>query len=695
MAATYSFRANLLHTLAQFRRPDVPLRVAMRAGLLVTAPLAVGVATGHEAVGLGLGAGAFNVIFSDQPGPYRPRLRRIALTALAAGVASLAGFLLGAHLVSLVLAAALCGFVAGLLVVFGADAARVGMISMILLVVAASEPMPWRQALPASALITAGGLLLALVSIAAWPLQRYRPEREVLAGVYRGLAQLARSSGADEDAPPLSDAINQLQRMLLRRNQTRGRAVEALRVLVELAERMRLELLAIGQLHPAGAGRELDAACTEVFKALADALEHAAPPRAAEQAAKRLRRCIDASDTPSALRPRLLALHGQVAAAIRNANWAGSLGEQRAYSYESRLPRALRGVSPWATLRANTTLSSVAFRHALRCAASLALAQWLERMLGLPHGYWLPMTAAIVLRPDFGATISFGLLRIAGTVLGLVLTSLLLVLAPHAVWAHIVLLGALVFAFRYLATAHYGLAVAALTGAVVILLSFEGGSPDAALLDRLLNTCLGSVLALLAYLAWPTWERSRTPGTLAAMLRAYADYLRALTAHGSPRTRREARAAARLARSNAQASLDRLRAEPGVDAAMRFSGESLFANGNRLARTAMTLEAVLQECADHPLRGDVDAFVERTAERLQHLADDCAGWRRPERSGDLRARQQALAERLATCTTHAASADLATLSDRLADNLGTIGHVLQRNTAPRAGAPADVPAGGP
>jgi hypothetical protein len=48
------------------------------------------------------------------------------------------------------------------------------------------------------------------------------------------------------------------------------------------------------------------------------------------------------------------------------------------------------------------------------------------------------------------------------------------------------------------------------------------------------------------------------------MLDAYADYLRAL-AHPDPRARasRDARAA-RTARTNAQASLDRMRAEPAT-----------------------------------------------------------------------------------------------------------------------------------
>ncbi|WP_240601835.1 FUSC family membrane protein [Oleiagrimonas sp. MCCC 1A03011] len=348
MSPTYSLRASLLHTLTHFKRPDVPPRIALRAALLVAGPLAIGVATGHEAVGLGLGAGAFNVIFSDQPGPYRQRLTRIVLAALAAGVAALAGFLLGAHLPWLLAAVAASGFLGGLLVVFGADMARVGMISMILLVIAAASPMPWSQAWPASVLIAAGGLLLAVVSVAAWPLQRYRPERQALASIFRDLAQLATRRESEEEAPALSDAINRLQQMLLGRHPVRGRAVEALRVLTELAERIRLELLAIDQLRRTETTVDgaLPAAIGDTLSQLAEALEHGREPTAAEQHAERLRQRLDALNASSVLAPRLRALHGQLTAAARNARWAGSRGEIRALRSEAHLPRALRGVSP-------------------------------------------------------------------------------------------------------------------------------------------------------------------------------------------------------------------------------------------------------------------------------------------------------------------------------------------------------------
>lgn len=676
-AAPYSFRSSILTTLLRFRRPDVPLRVALRAAAVVALPLATGVVTGHETVGLGISAGAFNVMFSDQPGPYGQRLRRVALASLAAAVAALTGFLLGAHVLPLVIAIGVCGFLGGMLVIFGADTARVGMISMILLVVAASTPLPWREAVGASILILVGGLLLALVSVLIWPLQRYRPERQALAQLYRELAQLARHRGSDDDPPPLTDIMHQVRQTLLERGPSRGRAMEAMRVLLDLAERMRLELLAIGQLRgtPGPHDARIDSACSWTLNSLAHALQHAEPSAPAQQALAHMREVLAGMPQAESQHARWQALAGQLGAAIRNANWAGSRGEVRALTTESRLPRRLRGISPWLTLRANINRSSVGFRHAMRCAVCLMLAQWLARATALPHGYWIPMTAAIVLRPDFGATFNIGLLRIAGTILGLLLTSLLLAVTPQTVWPQIVWLALLCFTFRYLATAHYGIAVAALTGAVVILLSFEGTNPDAAVLARVLNTVLGSVMALLAYVAWPTWERTRTRAALAHMLHTYAGYLGTLVHGRDPELRNAARSAARLARSNAQASLERLRAEPGVAPALLALHESVFANGNRLARTAMSLEAVIDEYDSHPQRKQLDAYLQQSCSNLTRAADDMQQ-PPPDSTRDLRQQQIALTGLLTEHPHHPASATLVTLTDRLADNVNTLVHLL-------------------
>ncbi|GAB2786668.1 FUSC family protein [Dyella kyungheensis] len=681
----YSLRATVVDSLLTAKRPDVPVRVVLRNTAAVILPLGIGIATGHPGIGLGIGAGALDTMFSDQPGPYRQRMARLLLASLAAGLASLIGFLIGDQLIPILFATAAFGFFGGMLVVFGPDMARVGMTSMILLVVTAATPRPLHEALGASALIFAGGLLLTLFSVAAWPLQRYRPERHALAAVYRGLSTLARQQEHDDaDVPALTDAMTTLQHTLLGRHHARGRAMEAFGVLLELAERIRLELTAMAELRANPTIHAMfrgDAA--RVLAAIADALEAAESPQQAEHALQTLQASENAllSDGGNAdgLATHIHALSGQLAAAVRNANWAGSRGELRAAAAETPLPTALRSNSARATLRANLTPHSVTFRHAVRSAVTLTATLWVSRELGLPHGYWLPMTAAIVLRPDFAATFNFGLLRVVGTILGLVLTTALLHFTPHDAWAHLALMAVLCMGFRYLATAHYGIAVAALTGTVVILLSFEGVNSSDAVLDRVINTALGSGMALIAYVLWPSWERARARAALSDMLDAYAGYLGALANPERRDGRREARTAARTARSNAQASLDRMRAEPATPAVLLELANALFANGNRLARTAMTLEALIDDHHNLPETAEMCAFVDHSATALHEIAAALRAQRAPDPLPDLRGLQRSLGTLLNMAEDRQAAELLTRISDRLVDNVNTLAHITGRS----------------
>lgn len=694
---SYSLRTHAIESLTSIRRPNVPWRVVLRNTVAVVLPLAIGMATGHLQIGLAVGLGALIAMFSDQPGPYRQRLQQLLLNALAAGLASLVGLLIGAEVLPLLIVTAMVGFFGGLLVVFSADTARAGMTSMMLLVVTAATPTTLVGALGGAALIFSGGLLLAVLSLAAWPLQRYWPERHALVEVYRGLAGLARESIRDEsDVPALSEAMTTLQETLLGRHRAHGRAMEAFGVLLELAERIRLELTAIVELHADSATQtKFRHAAAEVLAAIADALEHGESPARAAALLKELQ-ATESALAQDGLRADGLATHlhaliGQLAAAVRNADWAGSRGELRASAEETRLPSALRSAAAWATLRASLTPRSVAFRHAVRMAVCLTGTLALSRLLNLPHGYWLPMTAAIVLRADFAATFNFGLLRVLGTGLGLILTTALLYVTPDQPWAHLALLTVLCMAFRYLAGAHYGMAVAALTGIMVILLSFEGVAPEAAVIDRVINTALGSGIALLAYVAWPTWERSHARNALASMLDGYVDYLLVLTEPASE-ARGDVRTAVRTARINAQASIERMRSEPATPAPLLALARKLLANGNRLARTAMTLEAMLDDLAVLPVQTDLGHFVKQAAGALQTISTALRSREPMAALPDLRAQQRALVAAAAAGTDPAAAELLARISDRLVDNIDTLAHVVKRSQDAAAAVADTVPA---
>jgi uncharacterized membrane protein YccC len=263
------------------------------------------------------------------------------------------------------------------------------------------------------------------------------------------------------------------------------------------------------------------------------------------------------------------------------------------------------------------------------------------------------------------------------------LTTLVLRLTPDVVWAHIAVMGVLCVIFRYLAGAHYGIAVAALTGTVVVLLSFEGVDPFNAMSDRVLNTALGSALALLAYLLWPTWERHRARSALSDMLCAYADYLEALVAPADSRTRYEVRAATRTARTNAQASLDRMLAEPGTPAVLSELAETLYANGNRLARTAMALESLIDAGEVPEAWPGVGAFIHEASIALRAQGGALTRGEPIAMPVGLREHQRALVDALARHKDREFVEAVSRLTDRLTDNVDTIAHVVnRRSTAP-------------
>src|SRR3546814_2400630 len=78
------------------------------------------------------------------------------------------------------------------------------MTSMIVLVVTADLQVPIVLAPAVATLIFAGGILQMLMAVAAWPLQRYRPERFALATVMQQLAEVARSRPDASQPPPVS-----------------------------------------------------------------------------------------------------------------------------------------------------------------------------------------------------------------------------------------------------------------------------------------------------------------------------------------------------------------------------------------------------------------------------------------------------------------------------------------------------------
>src|SRR6266404_3421776 len=119
---------------------------ALRNTVGVVAPLIVGYALGMPRGGLAMASGALNVSYSDGSDPYARRAKRMLASTVWCSIAVLLGGLTGHHNVAAIAIVTVWSFIAGLLVSLGTTAADVGVISTVMLVVYAAQPLAPRQA---------------------------------------------------------------------------------------------------------------------------------------------------------------------------------------------------------------------------------------------------------------------------------------------------------------------------------------------------------------------------------------------------------------------------------------------------------------------------------------------------------------------------------------------------------------------
>jgi uncharacterized membrane protein YccC len=678
---------------------------ALRNSMGVAIPLAIGVLVGNASAGVVAATGALNVAFSDGSDPYRRRARRMLYAGCFVALAVFAGRLCGHdHLLAAFLAAA-CAFTAGMMVAIGQTPADIGTITLVTLVVFSAQPTSPGKALSSGLLVFAGALLQTMLAVALWPVRRYSPERRALAAFYAELARGA-GAGAATEAPPASTQSIEAHNALTGLADDHSVEGERYLALLSLAERIRLALLALARLRvrigrESGTQAETEVLNTcltlasEMLASISNALSagvkgnpHIGCLKQMGTAAEKLRQPNPSNSSPdlaalrSDARAQLDALAGQLRFALELAAHTTPAGSEEFERQESAQPWGLRLAGVWAVLRANLTLQSPAFRHAVRLAVCVAAADLLARTLGWRRTYWVPMTVAIVLKPDFTTTFSRGLLRLAGTFVGLGFATALFHILSPPIGLQVALIAVFVFLMRWLGPANYGILTTAITTLVVLLFAVSGVTPTEVIAARGMNTVAGGLIALLAYRLWPTWEQTQVAEGVARLLDAYRAYLQAIRdAYLNPsatftRELDRARQNCRLARSNLEASAARLGTEPGVDPARLTALSSILANSHRLIHAVMSLEAGLYRSRPAPARDAFRTFANHVDVTLYFLAAGLRGARvEPATLPDLREDHHALLDSGDPRTERYALVNIET--DRITNSLNTLaGEIL-------------------
>jgi uncharacterized membrane protein YccC len=586
------------------------------------------------------------------------------------------------------------GFGAGLLLTGGPSATQVGVAATAAALILGHLPQGASAAVHVGLLVLAGGLGQVALAIAAWPLRRHRPERLALAGLYRELAAAARRPPGTRVGPPASDSLTVARQTLYGLGHDHGPSVEAYRVLLDEAARIRRELLVLSAQADRLAGAHASVAAETVLAVLAAAGDVLAEVATALGQGREIDAALlDDPMTPGgeltrrAAAARARSLAGQLRAAIETAGTGASEGGR---DEESDVYGVRRLRDPVAILRANLTPDSAVLRHAVRVGVLVSTCDLFVRLAGIDRGYWVPLTVLVVLRPDFGSTFQRSSMRVLGTIAGLLIATELVHWIPGGQWYQVALIGLFFFGMRFAGPGNLGLSSAALAGLVVVLLAIAGVAPHATVVQRGTDTLIGGALALVAVLFSPVWERQLLPVRLAELLSAYRAYFDAVLDPSADRDRlHKTRAAARLARTNAQASVDRARSEPVRGRTQVELGEAVLAHTHRFIHAMLTVDAVRGALPDLGAAPELGEFMALAAAALDCCEQSIRSGQPPRCVPQLRPAQERLVTALAEGPMRASDVEtagaLVDASDRITDSLDTLVSELRRQLG-------DVPA---
>ncbi|MBT2524266.1 FUSC family protein [Streptomyces sp. ISL-99] len=502
--------------LTQGLRPQsapVPWAAVVRAGIAMSAPLAVGFAVDEPTYGALVSMGALAGVIGDTADAYRMRLLNIAVPQLFGAIGVTLGTLAYGHGWLAVGVLTFVALVSGMISTIGAVASVSGLLLLLQAVVGAGLPMPdpwWTAPL----LLTLGGLFVLVLTLIAWPLRGGVPERDAVADTYRAVAGLLEAAGRDTQTydasrQAVTQALNTAYDLVLaRRARDHGRRSPLVRLLAQLNV-----VVPLVESAPAAhlRGRPLPPEIPAAVRELADAVAQSRTGGVSElelhlpEPTSQSGRAVD-----HALR--------HAAAVVLSADPdAGTLDDRlgRPAALGARVRRATR----------NVLLSKASWRYGLRLALCIGLAQALVSLIAVPRSYWVALTVVFVLKPDFGSVFSRAVQRAFGTALGLVVAAAVLAELERGWWdvPVMLVLAALIPAFT---AKGYAFQTAAITPVILLLSDILNHQGFGLVLPRLYDSLIGCAIALLAgYLLWPESWNTRVGARLADTVADTAGYV--------------------------------------------------------------------------------------------------------------------------------------------------------------------------
>ncbi len=495
-----------------------PWPSALRRGLIVAAIVAIGAFTGHFSEAGTIAIGAMMVGFVDGPVPRRTLAGALLLVTVVITVVVFLSTLAAQTWWELPLLAVLA-LIYGTIAASGMIAFAASMMSLVVAIVFSNIHGDITVAAHTALYLLIGCLIQGAVSLIAWHYEREATIRRAVRLAVASLGDFVLNQDGQVDAQlaAVSAQMN-AERMLsaARLEHPRHDFYANLLVVLNWTRLCASNWLSVGDPTP------------KQRQAVAEALN-----RISAEVGQRNHRLPDSGLTQldsAGNQPwqdlvdwvhRLQTAGSDFAEAGLTAEDSGGAARRAGDSIADRADRIYRPRERLGALAILFRPSSPMFHHGVQLAVAVGVAEAIVLFFHIDHGSWVAITVALVV-----------------------------VIAP--------------LAMRWLATANYGLAAFAITALVLVLMEAAQPSLNTAL-DRLVNTLIGTVIAVAVYLLWPSWSGDRRLALLTNVVRAQQAWTTAVLASLSrpdaadlPNLRRLAlasRNAVILARPAAQAAV--------------------------------------------------------------------------------------------------------------------------------------------
>ncbi|MER6555137.1 MULTISPECIES: FUSC family protein [Streptomyces] len=592
--------------------------IAVRGAAGLALVVGVSLALFGPVIAAGSAFGAFQAAIATFQRSWRPRPVLALVSGASLAVSTFVGYVTVSHTLLFLALLILWTFAAGMTWAAGPTGGIIAGSNVSIMLVTITLPTSVLDAAAHAGMMAFGGFVQAAL-IVLFPVRRWGAQRDALADALAGVADYARRLRNDPVAPfdpvPLMTARNaaavtprQARRRPADLHGARGVAERLRPVLASLADP------ALG-VPAEGPERywvwEILGAAGSLLDSAARAVRHGDPVQLDETALSVLKSPdteVILTGPPRRAADRLVSLLADVIEIAEGTGTDDRTPGEPLVPHRRR-PTLLRLVPVvYRSMRREMRRGSTILRHAVRVSAVAAAGYLLGAVLPFGHGYWAPMTAVMVMRPEFTQTYSRSVARFMGTVVGVaVATGIVQAAHPNAELSALLAVVSAGLMYLLMRTG-YAVGQVCVSAYVVFLLGMAGDDWSQTVPERVVLTFIGGILAMVAYAVYPAWETPRLRDRLAAWVVTDGRYAATvLDRYADPASRsledvRTALLTTREARVAWQEALEKARHEPvrhrGISRTSAADAQDALA---QFGRVAMLMEAHLPAASATPV----------------------------------------------------------------------------------------------